>query len=65
MRLRSRGWGDMTWQESPTGRPRRYHRLTDPGRAARGAFVEVWRHYRTAVDRLLEGPPARPRSPPP
>ena len=57
-RLRGRGWVDTTWEESPTGPPRRYHRLTDTGRAALDAFVEVWRPYRTAVDRLLEGPPA-------
>ena len=57
-RLRRRGWVDTTWEESPTGPPRRYHRLTDPGRAALDAFVEVWRPYRSAVDRLLEGQPA-------
>jgi PadR family transcriptional regulator PadR len=54
-RLRRRRWVDTTWQESPAGPPRRYHELTDEGRAALRGFVAVWEPFRTEVDRLTTG----------
>ena len=54
-RLRRRRWVDTTWQESPTGPPRRYHALTDEGRDALRSFVAVWEPFRTGVDHLMKG----------
>src|SRR5918912_2827935 len=41
-RLRRDGLVESTWQESPTGPPRRYYRLTDAGAAALAAFEQEW-----------------------
>jgi PadR family transcriptional regulator PadR len=57
-RLRRDGLVESTWQESPTGPPRRYYRLTDRGRAALGAFRLEWRRFRDAVDNFVERTPA-------
>jgi PadR family transcriptional regulator, regulatory protein PadR len=53
-RLRRDGLVETEWQESPTGPPRRYYRLTDAGRAALEAFRCEWARYRTAVDHFVE-----------
>ncbi|MFE3940586.1 PadR family transcriptional regulator [Streptomyces sp. NPDC059118] len=42
-----------TWQESPSGPPRRYYELTEAGRAALAEFTGTWPAFRDAVDRLL------------
>jgi PadR family transcriptional regulator PadR len=42
-----------TWQESPTGPPRRYYRLTDAGRRSLNVFRGEWAQFRDAVDGLL------------
>lgn len=52
-RLRTDGWVDTTWQESPSGPPRRYYRLTDDGREALEAFRGEWVRFQTAVDAVL------------
>jgi PadR family transcriptional regulator, regulatory protein PadR len=54
-RLRRDGLVESTWQESPNGPPRRYYRLTDPGREALAGFRRDWVRFVKAVDRLLEG----------
>ena len=41
------------WQESDSGPPRRYYRLTDAGRAALEGFRLEWRRFRDGVDALL------------
>jgi PadR family transcriptional regulator, regulatory protein PadR len=51
-RLRRDGLVDTTWQESPSGPPRRYYVLTGQGRAALAEFTEIWPHFRDAVDRF-------------
>jgi PadR family transcriptional regulator PadR len=53
-RLRRDGWVESTWQESSTGPPRRYYRLTTGGRAALDAFVGEWDRFRDAVDHFIE-----------
>lgn len=53
-RLRSDGLLDTTWQESPTGPPRRYYRLTTQGHSALTVFEGEWARFRDAVDELLE-----------
>ncbi|HSV64616.1 MAG TPA: PadR family transcriptional regulator [Mycobacteriales bacterium] len=52
-RLRRDGVVETTWQESESGPPRRYYRLTDLGRRSLNGFVEEWIRFRNAVDRLL------------
>lgn len=41
------------WQESESGPPRRYYRLTDAGAAALRDFTRDWARFRDAVDTLL------------
>ena len=53
-RLRRDGLVESSWQESPSGPPRRYYRLTDSGRAALEAFRLEWRRFRDAVDNFVE-----------
>lgn len=49
-RLRKAGLVETTWQESPSGPPRRYYRLTDDGDRALARFVTLWQPFRQAVD---------------
>ena len=53
-RLRRDGLVESTWQESPSGPPRRYYRLSTAGRAALEAFRLEWRRFRDAVDHFVE-----------
>ena len=53
-RLRRDGLVESTWQESPSGPPRRYYRLTETGRAALEGFKLEWRRFRDAVDHFVE-----------
>ncbi|MGX1543773.1 PadR family transcriptional regulator [Streptomyces adustus] len=52
-RLRRDGLVDTTWQESPSGPPRRYYVLTPLGEAALTEFTEIWPLFRDAVDRFI------------
>jgi PadR family transcriptional regulator, regulatory protein PadR len=54
-RLRRDGSVSTTWEESPSGPPRRYYRLTAKGEQALEQFVEEWKRFRDAVDRYVEG----------
>lgn len=53
-RLRREGLVDATWEESPSGPPRRYYRITKDGRAALKAFSAHWERFRNTVDSLLD-----------
>ena len=52
-RLRKEDLVDTAWQESSSGPPRRYYRLTIKGRHALAEFMTEWRRFRDAVDSLL------------
>jgi len=52
-RLRREGLVETTWRESEAGPPRRYYRLTEPGRSALDAFVVDWERFRDSVDAVL------------
>jgi PadR family transcriptional regulator PadR len=54
-RLRRDELVETTWQESTSGPPRRYYRLTPRGRAALDGFIEDWSVFRNAVDHFVEG----------
>jgi PadR family transcriptional regulator, regulatory protein PadR len=53
-RLRRDGLVESSWQESPTGPPRRYYRLTDAGRGSLEGFLREWARFRDAVDHFVE-----------
>src|SRR5215208_6281251 len=53
-RLRRDGLVESTWQESPSGPPRRYYRLTEAGRTALASFKLEWRRFRDAVDHFVD-----------
>jgi PadR family transcriptional regulator PadR len=53
-RLRRDGLVESSWQESPSGPPRRYYRLTETGRAALEGFRLEWRRFRDAVDHFVD-----------
>jgi PadR family transcriptional regulator PadR len=52
-RLRRDGLVDTSWQESESGPPRRYYRLTSQGRHALDTFAEDWVRFRDSVDKIL------------
>lgn len=52
-RLRRDGLVDTTWQESPSGPPRRYYELTPLGETALAEFAEIWPDFRDAVNRFI------------
>jgi PadR family transcriptional regulator PadR len=52
-RLRRAGWVETSWQESPSGPPRRYYELTGSGKAALAHFRAEWVGFRDAVDRIV------------
>jgi PadR family transcriptional regulator PadR len=52
-RLRKDGMVASEWQESPSGPPRRYYRLTPKGKRALSDFTDEWKRFRDSVDRLV------------
>lgn len=58
-RLRREDLVATSWQESETGPPRRYYRLTDRGARALQAFIGEWVPFRDAVDNLMQPRGAR------
>jgi PadR family transcriptional regulator, regulatory protein PadR len=52
-RLRRQGLVGTTWQESASGPPRRYYRLTAAGETALTDFTVAWTELRDTVDDLL------------
>jgi PadR family transcriptional regulator PadR len=59
-RLRRQALVETSWQESATGPPRRYYRLTQAGREALADFTASWRQLRDSVDELLASSPEDP-----
>jgi len=53
-RLRRDGLVETNWQESPSGPPRRYYRLTETGRDSLEGFLREWGRFRDAVDHFVE-----------
>jgi PadR family transcriptional regulator, regulatory protein PadR len=54
-RLRRDELVTTTWRESDAGPPRRYYRITAPGRRALEAFTADWASFRDSVDAVLHG----------
>ncbi|HTQ35854.1 MAG TPA: PadR family transcriptional regulator [Steroidobacteraceae bacterium] len=51
-RLRREGLVDYEWQESEAGPPRKYYRLTEPGRSALQELQGYWNHLNDTLTRL-------------
>jgi PadR family transcriptional regulator, regulatory protein PadR len=54
-RLRRDGLVESTWEESPTGPPRRYYRLSARGQHALAEFHGEWDRFTSTVNRILGG----------
>jgi PadR family transcriptional regulator PadR len=52
-RLRKDKLVETSWQESPSGPPRRYYELTPAGVKALGEFTTEWAHFKDAVEHFL------------
>ncbi len=59
-RLRREQLVQTTWQESTTGPPRRYYRLTTDGSRRLDSFVAQWATFSGAVDSILSIKGKRP-----
>lgn len=53
-RMQSDGLVATYLEESPSGPPRKYYRLTDAGRASYTAQLAEWRAFVTAVEGLID-----------
>ena len=51
-RMRREALVDYEWQESEAGPPRKYYRLTDPGRRALEDLQGYWNHLNDTLTRL-------------
>lgn len=54
-RMQSDGLVTTYLEESPSGPPRKYYRITQTGRDRLAEQVEDWRTFTAAVDSLIEG----------
>ena len=52
-RLRKEELVRTSWQESPSGPPRRYYSLTARGRGALADFTRSWTDFKHSVDQIL------------
>jgi len=52
-RLQADGLVDAYLQESASGPPRKYYRITEAGRAAFSVQQQEWQQFTGAVDRLI------------
>ena len=52
-RLRRDGLVTTSWEESSSGPPRRYYRLSPRGQRALDEFVVEWERFRSAVERFV------------
>jgi PadR family transcriptional regulator, regulatory protein PadR len=53
-RMESRGWLRAAWGETPSGRARRYYRLTAAGRKKLAPLRKEWKELFHALARLAE-----------
>ncbi|WP_182353758.1 PadR family transcriptional regulator [Flaviflexus huanghaiensis] len=54
-RLGTAGYVDTFWEESPSGPPRKYYRLTRAGTAQLSDQRDTWRSLVSSMDELMEG----------
>jgi PadR family transcriptional regulator len=51
-RMRREGLVDYEWQESGTGPPRKYYRLTEKGKSQLEELNEYWKYINTTIGQL-------------
>jgi PadR family transcriptional regulator len=51
-RFEKRGWVRASWESAPSGRKRRYYRLTPAGKKQLAPLRRQWRLFFQALDRL-------------
>jgi PadR family transcriptional regulator PadR len=52
-RMKAEGLVDSEWVEADAGHPRKYYRLTDPGRRRVREMAHSWRAFAQGLERLL------------
>jgi len=52
-RMKAEGLVDSEWVEADAGHPRKYYRLTEPGRAQVREMARSWRTFAAGLERLL------------
>ena len=52
-RMKAEGLVDAEWVEADAGHPRKYYRLTDPGRRRVREMAQSWRTFAAGLERLL------------
>jgi len=52
-RMKAEGLVDSEWVEADAGHPRKYYRLTTPGRARVREMAQSWRAFAQGLERLL------------
>lgn len=57
-RMQSDGLVKTYLEESPSGPPRKYYRLTEDGRASLAAQLAEWRAFTASVEQLVASRPA-------
>jgi PadR family transcriptional regulator PadR len=53
-RLKNAGMLDYRWVESPSGPPRKYYSLTEPGATFYAQLLESWNELRHTVDHITQ-----------
>ena len=56
--LEADGLVASTWRDAPTGKQRKYYRITRKGRAELAARTQEWTQFSAVVTNLLMGAPA-------
>src|SRR6187399_3133305 len=51
-KMRRESLVDYEWRESEAGPPRKYYRLTEPGRQALAELQGYWQHVNETINRL-------------
>jgi PadR family transcriptional regulator PadR len=52
-RLKAEGLVDSEWVEADAGHPRKYYRLSEPGRVRVREMAQSWRTFAAGLERLL------------
>ena len=52
-RMKAEGLVDSEWVEADAGHPRKYYRLTDPGRRRVREMAQSWHAFAQGLERLL------------
>ena len=52
-RMRSEGFVETEWRETPAGAPRRYYRLSRSGQKAVAEFRDEWFRFRDSVNEIF------------